>query len=320
MAVPTIARMKVANAILVLGLALVAGWGVSEGSEPSAEALSHEAAGVSAETPAAGLRILSRDSRCGQVIATCLVEGRPARLMIDTGATHTVLHSAFVARSLPHAERVENARLAGNARQQPDLLRVSLEAGGVSFPREDVLAMDLSGVNALLDAPVDGILGMSHLSRLSFTFDLRPGCRPHWGAPSEPLPLRRWEGRRDAAGRLHCQVRSGAGNPEWLLLDTGSTMSSISPAHWPAGARESGSEQPLRTADVNGEHDVRRTVGATASLELAPGVVSPRLSPVLREDPTGNVLGMDALEGLVLVHRAGEGFFVGPVEEEAQKP
>ena len=41
---------------------------------------------------------MNRDSRCGQVLVTALINGVPMRMMLDTGATHTVLHEESVAK------------------------------------------------------------------------------------------------------------------------------------------------------------------------------------------------------------------------------
>ncbi len=281
--------MRVLPALIVLLFAIAASFAV---------AAEHASEGTGAP------RALSRDAHCRQFIATCLVEGRPARLMVDTGATHTVLASDFVRSQLPELRFVEGVKLSGNAAEAPRLALAAIQAGGVELGQGPVLVMGLDGVNSMLGRRVDGILGMSHLAQLSFTLDLRPGRQGHWGLPEEALPLRPLAGQRDGAGRLFLAARCGNAACR-LLLDTGSTVTTWPRGQWPAG--EKGEAQVL-VGDVNGARSETLAYGAPARLLLGNRVSLPRVSPQLRPGAQGHVLGLDALEGGVLLHRAGEGF------------
>ncbi len=256
--------------------------------------------------------VMQRDARCGQFIACCRVNGRPVRLMVDTGATHTVLAADFVARELPLLERVEGVRLSGNAQVAPELAMASVEVGGVSMECSPVLVMDLSGVNALLEEPIEGILGMAQLGQLSFTLDLRAGGGGHWGKWSSPCPPVRLEGRRDAAGRLYVHACVAGGSSCLLLLDTGSSTTTWPAGQWAPGVQAAGKASGLRVADVNGAREEALPQGEPAELELPGGLRLPAVSPLLPEGQGSHVLGLDALGGCLLIHRPGLGFFLTP--------
>ncbi len=251
---------------------------------------------------------LLRDAHCRQFMADCLVEGRPARLMVDTGATHTVLAADFVARELPGLRFVEGVRLSGNAAVAPRLAMAELQVGGEKLGQGPVLVMELEGVNSMLGRRVDGILGMSHLARLSFTLDMRPGRQGHWGLPSEVLPLIPLRGSRDGAGRLYLDACCGESRCR-LLLDSGSSVTTWPLGQWPAGEK---AQYHVQVADVNGARSETQASGAPARLLLAPGAELPQVSPQLRAGGQGHVLGLDALEGGLLLHRAGVGFELLP--------
>ncbi len=273
-------------------------------------AVAQEAAPASAVPVPAVAPEMWRDARCGQFIARCRVNGHPARLMVDTGATHTVLAADFVARELPQLERVEGVRLSGNARVAPELAVASVEAGGAALRRSHVLVMDLSGVNSLLAEPVEGILGMAQLCQLPFTLDLRAGGGGYWGELAPPCPSVRLEGRADAAGRLYVPTRAEGGSACLLLLDTGSSTTTWPAGQWGIGAQAADAVSRLRVADVNGARDTALSRGGFAELELPGGVRLPAVAPLLQAGQGSHVLGLDALGGCLLIHRPGEGFFL----------
>ncbi len=256
--------------------------------------------------------LMQRDVRCGQFMADCLVNGRPARLLVDTGATHTVLSADFAARELPQLELVEGLRLSGNATQAPRPALATVTAGGVELKKSLVLLMPLGGVNSLMERPIDGILGMEHLRQLPFMLDLREGGVGRWHADAGAFfPLR---GQEDAAGRLHVPARSGDSSC-LLLLDTGSNTTTWPEGSWPAGAQAEAAA--LRVADVNGARDVAAGAhGQPAELRLAGGALLPQVEPLLRAAEGGHVLGLDALRGCLLIHRPGQGFFISAPRQQ----
>ncbi len=287
---------------VLFALLLAAGWVVAAPGPPVA--------------PEKETAVFSRDVRCRQFVATCLVEGRPARLMVDTGATHTVLAADFVAQQLPGLRFVEGVRLSGNAEEAPRLALAALQAGDVALAASPVLVMGLEGVNAMLGRRVDGILGMAHLVRLPFTLDLRGGGRGYWGEPAESMPLRPLAGQCDEAGRMFLDARCGESDCR-LLLDTGSTVTTWPAGQWPAGEKET---LPVQVGDVNGARSERLAYGLPAPLRLGESLVLPPVSPQLRPGVAGHVLGLDAFEGGVLVYRPGRGFWLWLPPASKQAP
>lgn len=288
------------------------------GRERSSAASGDAAAGVrSAENlseKALRLGEMYRDPLCGQIIVTCLVNGVPARLMMDTGATHTVLDRKFVDEELK-AEYVDTSKMqiSGNAEEKPGIIVGDLQAGDTSFRGMMLVVMDLSGVNAMQSKPLAGILGMDAMSRLSFIMDFRAE-RFTWGAFRDMSPFVPLEGRRDEAGRLFVTVQSGEKSFP-LLLDTGSSVTTLLPEQWAPGAEHM---EDVKIADVNGPRTIRAGVGRQGALQLTPQVRTWNFSPqLLPAEADPGLLGMDALKMNVLVHKPdAQGrsrFYIGPV-------
>lgn len=314
----------------LLGFGLLFAVTLSPCGAASAEDASHSggersSAASGAASPGAGraeplsekaLRLgeMYRDPLCGQIIVTCLVNGVPARLMMDTGATHTVLDRKFVDEVLK-AEYVDTSKMqiTGNAEEKPGIIVGDLQAGGTRFRGMMLVVMDLSGVNAMQSKPLAGILGMDAMSRLSFIMDFRAE-RFSWGAFHDMSPFVPLEGRRDEAGRLFVTVRSGEKSFP-LLLDTGSSVTTLLPEQWAPGAAHM---EDVKIADVNGPRTIRAGVGRQGALQLTPDVRTWNFSPqLLPAEADPGLLGMDALKMNVLVHKPdAQGrscFYIGPV-------
>lgn len=267
-----------------------------------------EAAGAD---PAPAMR---QDANCRQILAVCRVNGTPLLMMLDTGASHTVLHTESAAKLRGTAKVDASAiQIRGNAQQRPELLLADIEAGGASFPRSLALALDLQAVRSMMHEKIDGILGMDILSRLSFTINQQQGSC--WGTPgaagqAPPIPM---QGRRDAFGRLiatvHCQ-----GKPVEALLDTGCTVSQFPAAVWPT---EAGKSHAVRVGDVNAASTVSKPVAKRGDLELAPGAAQKDLQPGICAEGEPALLGMDALRDFALIHTPADGFRLLPATPPA---
>ncbi len=267
-------------------------------------------AGLAEDTPSAAateqrsvvvdLQTMKRDARCGQVLVTCLVAGCPMRMMIDTGATHTVLHRESAAK-LTQVRRLDTSgmKFKGNSAQRPEILLTSLQVGPASAPQLPVMVLDLSAVRSMMAEPIDGILGMDVLGSLPFTFDLRSG-EYYWGVPSgvELVPL---YGTRDDNGRMFVQLKC-CGKPLELLLDTGSSITRVYAGEWVPGKAKA---VTAHLGDVDSALRAEVVEGKPANLELAPGVVLPQVAPIFCPDDDRSMLGMDALQGHVLIHLPG---------------
>lgn len=246
------------------------------------------------------LMTMKRDSRCGQVLVTCLIGGQPMRMMLDTGATHTVLHDESVARlSNPRWLDTSGMKFKGNSSQRPKILIAPLQAGPAESPQHPIMVISLAAVRSMLAEPIDGILGMDVLGSLPFTFDLRSEeC--YWGVPAAAklVPL---YGRRDDNGRMFVQVQC-CGKPMELLLDTGSSITRVYEDEWVPGKAK---KIAAHLGDVDKASRAQVMAGKPADMELAPGVVLPAVAPIFCPRNDRSMLGMDALKGAVLIHLPG---------------
>lgn len=251
---------------------------------------------VCAPATEADLITMSQDARCCQVVVTCLVGGEPLRMMLDTGASHTVLHKESAAR-LKNVKRPDTSVMdfKGNARQRPELLIAALQTGPLKFAEHTCLVMDLTPVRGAMSEPIDGILGMDVLGVLPFTFDQRNGAF-YWGLPKK-VQGAQMNGRPDRFGRLLVDAEC-MGKKLELLLDTGSTVTRMPAELWPAGVAEAATVQ---VGDVNTAAHLRVKLGKPADLTVAPGVVLSVVNPVLTPGQPP-ILGMDALRDVALVH------------------
>lgn len=243
------------------------------------------------------LQTMTRDPRCGQVLVTCLIGGQPMRMMLDTGATHTVLHTESAAK-LKKVRWLDTSMMMfrGNAAQAPKIMIGSLDAGGASAPEFPFMVLPLDAVRQALVEPIDGILGMDVLGGLVFTFDLRKN-EYYWGMPASGN-LEQLYGKQDQFGRLMMQVKC-AGKELQLLLDTGSSITRVREEDWASG---SAGEISAQVGDVNAAASVKVEEGKPADIEVAKGVVLKGVAPIFGQEGQPPVLGMDALKDQVLIH------------------
>ena len=264
-------------------------------------AVAQTEAAVSAQAVSVDLQTMKCDSRCGQVLVTCLINGKPMRMMLDTGATHTVLHKESAA-ALPNAQWLDTSKMTfrGNSSQRPEILMAELQVGDKHAPQHPIMVISLAAVRSMLAEPIDGILGMDVLGAMPFTFDMRSG-KCYWGVlAGEPLlPL---YGTRDDNGRLMVRV-SCAGKSMELLLDTGSSITRVYAKDWKKGK---GKKVDARLGDVDTATSRKVTTGVAAKMELVPGVNTATVAPIFCPNDDRSMLGMDALQGVVLVHVPGQ--------------
>ncbi len=256
---------------------------------------------MSAQTLAVDLMKMERDARCKQVLVTALVNGQPMRLMLDTGASHTVLHDESAAK-LKNAEWVDTSMMVfkGNSTQRPKMLIAALEVGPGISPAHPVMVVSLAAVRSMMAEKIDGIVGMDLLSSLPFTFDLRNN-ELYWGVPNNGalVPI---SGERDAFGRLFAKLRCG-GNAFSLLLDTGSSVTRVFKKDWAAGVAR---EITAQIGNVDTASRQKMTEGKPGRIEIAPGVELKEISPLICDETEHAILGMDAFEGSALVHLPSE--------------
>ncbi len=279
---------------LVIGIMAALGCLVPVGAEA-------EVAAAVAPEMAADVMAMSRDARCGQVLVTALVNGVPMRMMLDTGATHTVLHEESVAR-LGQVQWVDTSRFAfkGNSNQKPRLLVAPLQAGPGVSPAHPVMVMNLGAVRGMMAEKIDGIIGMDFLGSMPFTFDFRHN-EFYWGIPEDKklVPVK---GEVESSGRVHW-VTSCEGKEIKLLLDTGSSVTRICADDWQPGAA---GEIKAHIGDIDTASAQQFVEGHPGDLVVAPGVVLKGVTPILCARGEFTILGVDALKDSVLVHVPAE--------------
>ncbi|MBR1979152.1 MAG: clan AA aspartic protease [Akkermansia sp.] len=258
------------------------------------------------QTQSADLMTMTRDPRCGQVLVTCLVGGQALRMMLDTGATHTVLHTES-ADKLKQARWLDTSKMMfrGNAKHPPKMLVASLQAGGASAPEFPFMVLPLDAVRQSLVTPIDGILGMDVLGGLPFTFDLRKH-EYYWGMPTGGT-FEQLYGKQDQFGRLIMQVTS-TGKQLALLLDTGSSITRVHQEDWRPGTA---GKISAHVGDVNAAASIQVEEGKPADMEVARGIVLKGITPIFAQEGQPPVLGMDALKGQVLIHMPLEDHLYG---------
>ena len=95
----------------------------------------------------------------------------PLSFILDTGASATVLNRT-VAEGLKLKLRAnEDARTGGGSVRTASATGITLSVGNVSLPDVTIVAIDLSGLEAGLGRPVDGILGYDIFRRYVVEID-----------------------------------------------------------------------------------------------------------------------------------------------------
>lgn len=264
------------------------------------------------QTPAAATEapVMLRDARCGQVLVRCTMNGVPLRLMLDTGATHTVLDPATIAK-IPGAQKMDTTGMQFNSsssRNVPDIYLMQTEAGGRTFSPHPVLVLPLGGVRQMLATPIDGIMGMDVLKHLSFTLDFRPNGQSHWGEANDGIAIH-LNARPDDNCCPMLTVKVGDKEISNVLLDSGSSSTIFAAADWSAGTERT---VTVQTADVNGGRAEGMNIGKEMTVELAPGAeqqVRPQLRDAKRSDADG-LIGVDTLRGFRLIYSPEKGFYL----------
>lgn len=250
------------------------------------------------EDAVAFLMKMERDARCGQILVNCLIDGTPMRMMLDTGATHTVLHEGSVAKlKKPQWKDTSRITFKGNSRQIPKMLTAAVQVGPGLASGHPVIVLNLGAVRSMMAEKIDGIVGMDILGSLPFTFDFRGKAECFWGVPAKgelvPVP-----GRADRNGRLIMRLKSGNREIE-LLLDTGSSVTRICADDWTPGAA---GEITAHIGDVDKAGKSKIIQGKAGSLEVVPEFSLNNVQPLLCPRGELTMLGLDALTGTALIH------------------
>ena len=241
---------------------------------------------------------MSQDARCHQVLVTCVINGVPMRMMLDTGATNTVLHTESLSKlKNPQQMDTRNINFSGNAKERPDVYLLNIKFADVRVKSHPVMVLNIDGARNMMEEKIDGILGMDLLGAMPFTFDISNG-KMYWGLPEGKLRLVPLSGERDAAGRMFPVVQSEGATHE-ILLDSGATVTRLPESAWPAGTAH---ETALSVGDINEQTAMTVKVGTPATMTLAPGVSVEGVTPVFCSEEDRSMLGMDVISRVRLIH------------------
>lgn len=228
------------------------------------------------------------------------------RMMLDTGATHSVLHEESTSKiSQPQWLDTSKMQFKGNSAQLPKMLQATLQTATAVSPKHVFLVMNLSAVRSMMAEQIDGILGMDILRHLPFTFNFRNN-QFYWGTPQTGAP-RPLHAQPDGMGRVIVQGKC-MGKTVQMLLDTGSSVTRVAAEQWKPGAQ---GEVQTRISNIDRHSSMRMIAGKPGDIELAPGIVAQGVTPLLCGAAEKTMLGMDALRNQVLVHIPAENSATG---------
>lgn len=254
---------------------------------------------TAAATPQeAALMSIERDTHSRLLLITALVADTPMRMILDTGATHTILHKDSTKKIKKGAMwlNTSHIKFEGNTKQRPEMMLANLQAGPGLAPRHPIVVLNLASVRSMMGEEIDGIIGMDVLGSLPFTFDLK-NENYYWGTPegTKLYPLR---GKMERGGRMMVQGNCG-GKTITMLLDTGSAITRVNAQDWAPGA---GNEVMARLGNVNDTTQVKVMEGKPGDIDVAEGVTLKNIKPLLDEPGKSVLLGLDALKDTVLIH------------------
>lgn len=234
------------------------------------------------------------------------VEGVPAKMLVDTGASHTTLDLNWVRKQFPNA-RVQLVPVGGSggpygfAQNSVPLMPLErFEIGGNRFADFLTPLVDLSGLRMALPElkEVVGVLGMNTLGAAPcrIAFNKRT---IQWLTQEELAKI----GKKE---KLRTSLRSGSpcamvhvaspknGQELPLLLDCGAVVTCVPAAFWTAARPE---KQKSRITTAAGVRDVEIAFGVPENLRLTPDFAAKGISPQLLppEAPPKYLLGTDVL-------------------------
>src|SRR5579862_2347651 len=164
------------------------------------------------------------DERLIRVKVTAPATGQVLSFLLDTGATQSII-SLQAAKAL--ALKLGTGRSVAGVHAEStayEVDRTGLQFAGLPL-QNAMLAMDLSGYNRMLHAPIDGLIGADFLRGKTLRIDYAARTitisdqRASNGAESLPI--------RVVSGALCVPVCVNGCAPRWTRLDTGCTQNLV---------------------------------------------------------------------------------------------
>jgi hypothetical protein len=100
-----------------------------------------------------------------------VANSEPLSFILDTGASATVLNRTVAEQVGLRLQASEDAKTGGGSVETASATGITLSVGSVSLPAMTIVAMNLSGLQAGLGRPVDGILGFDIFDRYVVEID-----------------------------------------------------------------------------------------------------------------------------------------------------
>lgn len=230
---------------------------------------------------------------------TAKLEGKPCRLLLDTGASHTTFALEFMTNHFPKIayQQLQLSTGSNVASSTQKFTITDFQIGEKArFGGFAGAVTDLGMLTEAFGEPIDGILGMNVMGVFPFVLSCREATFQWVSAlEREHFTLRELYGELDDVGcfMLHAKLRE---ETVPLVVDSGATASFVSLAHW-TRKRERPVKMDFTTINSTGKQNARY-VGIPEILMLGPGVMMREMSPVIFEETRNGIFGTDYLRKL----------------------
>ncbi len=269
--------------VLIVGLSLLNGGYLLQANEDASSIVPTE------KTQSNSKIKIERDSRMKTYVIETQVNGKNARLLFDTGATHTTCDRGWVEQNLKDVS-LQPIRIPGKTNVKSHVFIFDGEVA--CFPLDEprtIFTIPLGPVCQSFNPAINGIIGMDAVENQTFIFspknlciDLAPPQRDSsWFA----VPC-----RTDRQGRFYIAYNAN-GEQSWLLFDTGSSKSFLPKKVW----KEFTKEREMHATDVNGKMSHKVFDGKTKDFVITPQLTVKNYTPSLTDNPKDYLFGIDLI-------------------------
>lgn len=227
------------------------------------------------------------------------LNGKPCRLLFDTGASHTTFSHTFIAEHFPE-EPVTPISLGegSNVAAAKKLTVRSLRVGESEFTAFAGIVLNISHLSEAIGEQVDGILGMNVMRTAPFILSCEKSAfqwvsaeeRTHW-REREMYGEANDQGTFTLNARLREQIVP-------MVIDSGANLSFVSEAYW---SRKQNRPANLAMTDINskpGAAPKAYSAGISEILMLGPAVMLREVAPIFFEEERLGIFGTDLLRRL----------------------
>lgn len=246
--------------------------------------------------------------------------GKSCKMLVDTGASHTVFDEAFVKKNFPQAKISQIQAAGGNIAGTFPIFSISeLRIGGNVFKDFSAVAYDLSGLRfALAEKNLQGVLGMNLMTLAPFSLSYKSKTL-RWLSTED---VQKIADKKELFAKIDPEsamftielISPKDGKKIQALLDCGSTGTFVPADFW------IGAQKKKAFAKVTSAHATEKltslTFGMPATLKLGEDFELKKVTPTLinpSEHPI--LLGGDVLAhfDLIIDRKAGK-IYAAPVK------